>query len=57
MCPGCMTAAALQELRPNPFAALRAAFARRPGGPKRAQPSMPAEAAKGSADEESEDVE
>jgi len=57
MCPGCMTAAALQELRPNPFAALRAAFARRPGGPERAQPSTPAEAAKAPADEEFDDVE
>jgi hypothetical protein len=34
MCPGCMTAAALQELGPNPAAALLALFARslaRPG--------------------------
>jgi hypothetical protein len=52
-----MTAAALQELGPNPFAALRAAFAGSQGGPERAQPSTPAEAAKGPAVEEIADVE
>ena len=57
MCPGCMTAAALQELGPNPFTALRAAFGGRPARPDSAQPSIAAEAAKGPADEETGDVE
>lgn len=56
MCPGCMTAAALQELGPAPFAALRAAFAARPGGREGIQFSTPAEAAKAPAEEEIDDV-
>lgn len=57
MCPGCITAAALQELGPNPFAALRAAFASTRGRRRRIQPSTPADAAKGPPEEEIKDVE
>lgn len=45
MCPGCMTAAALQELGPNPAAALLALIARSLGRSGRA-PGTGAESAK-----------
>jgi hypothetical protein len=45
MCPGCMTAAALQELGPNPAAALLALFARSLARPGSAPPNTGAAAA------------
>ena len=46
MCPGCMTAAALQELGPNPAATLLALVARSLPRRRRAQPSTDADTAK-----------